>query len=34
VTGKIEHLIELVRFIKDQENIEFEEPEPTQGDLL
>ena len=34
VTGKIEHLIELVRFIKDEENLPLEDGNPEQGALL
>ena len=34
VTGKIEHLIELVRFIKDEENLPLEGDTPEQGALL
>lgn len=34
VTGKIEHLIELVRFIKDEENLPLDEDTPEQGDMF
>lgn len=34
VTGKIEHLIELVRFIKDEENIVLDDIQPEQGELI
>ena len=34
VTGKIEHLIELVRFIKDEENLPLDEDSPEQGDMF
>lgn len=34
VTGKIEHLIELVRFIKDEENLPLEDLSPEQGDMF
>ncbi|WP_088329804.1 hypothetical protein [Lacimicrobium sp. SS2-24] len=34
VTGKIEHLIELVRFIKDEENLPLEEGHAQQGDMF
>ncbi|GGD65315.1 hypothetical protein [Lacimicrobium alkaliphilum] len=34
VTGKIEHLIELVRFIKDEEHLPLDEDSPEQGDMF
>lgn len=34
VTGKIEHLVELVRFIKDEEHLPLDEPEPQQESML
>lgn len=34
VTGKIEHLIELVRFIKDEENLPLDEESPEQGAMF
>lgn len=34
VTGKIEHLIELVRFIKDEENLPLEDEAPQQEDMF
>lgn len=34
VTGKIEHLVELVRFIKDEENLPLDEEVPEQGAMF
>lgn len=34
VTGKIEHLVELVRFIKDEENLPLDEDAPDQGSMF
>ena len=34
VTGKVDHLIELVRFIKDEENLPLEEDAPEQGSMF
>jgi hypothetical protein len=34
VTGKIDYLIDLVRFIRDEENLPIEDQAPTQQSLL